>query len=484
MFSQDYNYKNKIIMPGTIGRFEITKTLGSGASCKVKLGFDTETGRKVAVKILNDGLDDKTKELVMTEVEAMGHLKNQHIIEQYEYGVGTYVKKNGKVKEVQYIVLELALGGELFDFVAISGKFPEPLARYYFKEFMDGLSYCHSHGIAHRDLKPENLLLDSSYTLKIADFGFAAPIEGRDGSGKLKTKLGTMNYMAPEIHLLHPYEGSQVDIFAAAIILFIMVAQHPPFTTAQPSDPFYRCLAGKRGDIFWRTHCKSKPNGDKFFSEEFKDFIEQMLKLEPKQRPTMQEVYNHPWMQGPVPTKDKVVAEFKKRDATVKAQMEADKQEKDAEKAKRVDQAKKKAAMRSGPTGDFEESKTEEILHKPSKNIEEYERLFAANTEFFSTYGPDMIEQALLEELSKQGIKPKTKTDQYKVKFTMVSKDQSGMTTDVDICVRILKVNEQQVCVEFLKLAGDQFRFLEHFLEFKNQSLAFLNDSIAVSVAE
>ena len=70
-------------MPGTIGRFEITKTLGSGASCKVKLGYDTETGRKVAVKILNDGLDEKMKELVMTEVEAMSHLKNQHIIEQF-----------------------------------------------------------------------------------------------------------------------------------------------------------------------------------------------------------------------------------------------------------------------------------------------------------------------------------------------------------------------------------------------------------------
>ena len=162
--------------------------------------------------------------------------------------------------------MELATGGELFDFIAISGRFEEPVARFYFKQFLDGLGYCHGQKITHRDLKPENLLLDQNFILKIADFGFAGPIEGRDGSGNLTTKLGTLNYMAPEIHLNQPYSGESVDLFAAAIILFIMVAQHPPFTTAQPQDPFYRCFAANRADIFWRTHCKNKEGGDEFFS--------------------------------------------------------------------------------------------------------------------------------------------------------------------------------------------------------------------------
>ena len=52
--------------------------------------------------------------------------------------------------------------------------------------------------------------------------------------------------MAPEIHLGQPYEGTKVDLFAAAIILFIMVAQHPPFTSATPTDRFFRCMAAKR----------------------------------------------------------------------------------------------------------------------------------------------------------------------------------------------------------------------------------------------
>ena len=66
---------------------------------------------------------------------------------------------------------------------------------------MTGLDYCHQKNVAHRDLKPENVLLDAEYTLKIADFGFAAPAMGRDQKGQLHTKLGTLNYMAPEICL-------------------------------------------------------------------------------------------------------------------------------------------------------------------------------------------------------------------------------------------------------------------------------------------
>ena len=70
---------------------------------------------------------------------------------------------------------------------------------------MNGLDHCHRKGVAHRDLKPENLLLDENYKLKIADFGFAAPVEGKDGGGYLHTGLGTLNYMAPEIHARQPY---------------------------------------------------------------------------------------------------------------------------------------------------------------------------------------------------------------------------------------------------------------------------------------
>jgi len=90
----------------------------------------------------------------------------------------------------------------------------------------------HSKGVAHRDLKPENLMIDHNFNLKIADFGFAGPMQGRDGSGYLHSNLGTAQYKAPELHLGKKYTGEGNDLFAAAVILFTMVSQRPPFSVA------------------------------------------------------------------------------------------------------------------------------------------------------------------------------------------------------------------------------------------------------------
>ena len=227
----------------SLGKYKVLKTLGSGGTCKVKLGFDPSTNLNVALKILKDDLSDKTNELVIQEVKIMQTLQHAHVLEQIETGKDLYKKPKGN-KEVDYVVLSIAAQGEVFDFIASSGPFSEPVARYYFKQALEGLDYCHSNGVAHRDMKPENLLLDENFNLKIADFGFAGPMEGRDGSGFLHTRLGTKNYMAPEIHEGKAYVGSSVDLFALGIILFIMVAQAPPFNTAETNkDPFYRAIS-------------------------------------------------------------------------------------------------------------------------------------------------------------------------------------------------------------------------------------------------
>jgi serine/threonine protein kinase len=65
---------------------------------------------------------------------------------------------------------------------------------------LSGLEYLHNQGICHRDMKPENLLYNEDFILKVADFGFASTLAGKNGDGLLRTVLGTESYMCPEIN--------------------------------------------------------------------------------------------------------------------------------------------------------------------------------------------------------------------------------------------------------------------------------------------
>lgn len=419
----------------------------------------------------------------------MDKFKHENIISQFEYGKDTYVKDSGKSKEVNYIILELALGGELFDFIAHTGAFSENLARYFFKQFLAGLDHCHSQGFAHRDLKPENLLLDANFNLKLADFGFAGPVEGRDGSGYLKTKLGTLNYMSPEIHLKQPYLPKSIDLFAASIILFIMVAQHPPFTTAQPNDPFYRCIAANRADIFWKTHCKNKKGGEAFFSEEFKQLIETMLQLDPVHRPSMAEVLHHKWMQGPMPTTEEVQAEFFHRNQLVQKNMEEERAQKQMEKEQRMNTRPGGGRYRSLKLQvNEEEAKEGEDLKidstTPDKKMDTYVAGLYNNTEFFSTCHPEMIEEETLKYLREnEKVEPTINPDKYKIKFALVSKALDEQEETTSITMKISRVDSETVCVEFKKTSGDQMNFLNHFNKYRTQVLEFANDAAVPQTA-
>ena len=87
-----------------------------------------------------------------------------------------------------YAVYEVALGGELFQFVAL-GPLPENMVRMFFKQLMTAIEYIHSQGVYHRDLKLENILLNGNLELMIADFGLSKKIkkEGEKGRGLVGT---------------------------------------------------------------------------------------------------------------------------------------------------------------------------------------------------------------------------------------------------------------------------------------------------------
>ncbi|KAK7279710.1 hypothetical protein RJT34_24767 [Clitoria ternatea] len=185
----------------SVGKYELGRTLGEGNFSKVKYARNTETGDKVAIKIL-----DKDK------------LVKHHMIPQV-------MASKTKI----YIVLELVTGGELFDKIANHGRLKEDEARQIFQQLICAVDYCHSRGVFHRDLKLENLLLDANGVLKVSDFGFSALPQQIRGDGLLHTKCGTPNYVAPEVIHNKGYEGAKADIWSCGVILFVLLAGYLPF---------------------------------------------------------------------------------------------------------------------------------------------------------------------------------------------------------------------------------------------------------------
>ena len=106
-------------------------------------------------------------------------------------------------EEELYLLVELALGGELFSTLRDSGKFDESTARFYGACVADGFIYLHDRKIVYRDLKPENVLFDPDGYIKIIDFGFSKIVNDRTF-----TLCGTPEYLSPEMIQNKGHNGS------------------------------------------------------------------------------------------------------------------------------------------------------------------------------------------------------------------------------------------------------------------------------------
>jgi len=219
------------------------------------------------------------------------------------------------------IVLELAAGGELFDFLSFTGCFDEQIARTYFRQLISGLKDCHGQKIAHRDLKPENLLMDENYALKIADFGFAHMGDASaQGKHLMQTECGTKGYMAPEVLAGKKYDES-ADLFSSAVILFIMLAGFPPFQFATKQDWWYNKIMNDKFSLFWKAHERSA-----YFSDAAKDLINKMLSCDPTKRLSIAQIEDHEWFKGAVLTAEELKADLAARAEKVKAEKKKEKE--------------------------------------------------------------------------------------------------------------------------------------------------------------
>jgi len=340
------------------------------------------------------------------------------------------------------------------------------------------MHYMHINQVAHRDLKPENIFMDDKFNLRFADFGFAAAMQGHDGSGFLKTILGTTAYMAPELITKTAYFGHNVDLFALGIILFILYTGHPPFNTANPKDPHYRLLAEGQADLFWKQHSKSKEKG--FFSEEFMDLITNMLQVNPCHRLSLADIVGHEWMQGKTADASSVRAEFAKRAARIKK----DKAEEAAASA-RQNQTMKQGGKKVRALKMINDE-TEEMDELPELSLAKFDKNIVVNMDnvFYSTYRADGLMNLFEEACKDKDIKYTRDNAKSKLIFTCL-KDQTDEEREIELPqegfqakVKFAEVDKGKVAVEFTKLAGSSDYYRDQMSWMKSVIQDYMNVAV------
>lgn len=187
-----------------------------------------------------------------------------------------------------FIVLEFISGGELFDKIVDAGKFDEEQARYYFRQLVYGVKFCHDQGVCHRDLKPENLLLDKDDNLKISDFGLSAFSFSSQGethtpvSQLLHTTCGTPNYVAPEVLADRGYNGKAADVWSIGVILYVLLAGFLPFDEPTMSGLFRKI---QKGDFTFPP----------WFTDGSKKLMSRILVTDPETRLTLDQITEDEW---------------------------------------------------------------------------------------------------------------------------------------------------------------------------------------------
>ena len=254
-----------------ISNYILKGDIGEGNFGKVKLGIFKQTGEEFAVKILNKKMiKEKMKNTVFKENEIITKFNHVNVV---------FVFDLIEDKENYYIVMEYCKCGELFDYIVEHQNLDEDEAAFFFYQLINGVEYIHSLGVAHRDLKPENLLLTENKILKIIDFGLSHEFNGEDF---LKTKCGSPSYAAPEIIKGLPYDGFKTDIWCCGIILYAMVCGYLPFE-------------GDNNKILFKNIVECNPEIPDFLSEATQDLISSILREEPNDRITIDEIKRHPF---------------------------------------------------------------------------------------------------------------------------------------------------------------------------------------------
>ena len=248
------------------------KEIGKGGFGLVWKVNHKESGKVYCIKVIEKQgiIEQKLVEQMNREIEIMYILNHPHCLR---------LKNHFEDDKNFYLVMPLAGKGQLYRVLKRFRKFDERTAAQILRETISALQYLHSFNppIIHRDIKPENLLLNDGGRILLADFGWSNFSDG----GVRKTFCGTPEYIAPEM-LSKKGHDTRVDIWSIGVLMFELLSGYSPFV-AKSNQDLYQNI--RRLKIQWPKDMQPLA----------KNLIGKILKLNPLDRPSLQEILDHQW---------------------------------------------------------------------------------------------------------------------------------------------------------------------------------------------
>lgn len=203
------------------GRFRLEKRLG-GVMGAVYLGVDSQSGAKVALKVLPRHLafDTSLVERFKREVKATGVLSHPNIARVYDAGVE---------KGVFFLAMEFIEGETLTERLHRDGRVPEPDALKIARDIARALAHAHSHHVLHRDVKPDNIMLAKTGEAKLTDFGLAKLLAEHQQITAEGIAVGTPHYIAPEQARALSTTDHRADLYALGATMFHALTGRLPY---------------------------------------------------------------------------------------------------------------------------------------------------------------------------------------------------------------------------------------------------------------
>mgnify|MGYP001247330331 CR=1 FL=1 len=218
-----------------LGKYEITRVLGQGATSTVYLGRDPFAQRDVAIKVATpEALNDPEKgklysRLFLNEASLVGKLNHPHIVQIFDAVVA---------ETLCYIVMEYVPGGTLETFAQPGHLLPlERVVEIVFK-CTRALDFAFRLGITHRDIKPANILLAGEHDIKISDFGAAI---ANDVDRTQVSGIGSPAYMSPQQVREQPLDH-RTDIYSLGVVLYQLLTGQLPFQASSNYNMVFQII--------------------------------------------------------------------------------------------------------------------------------------------------------------------------------------------------------------------------------------------------